>query len=159
MTHDRYIAVESRIGVALNAIVGGGFVFLMFGGLTKIGLWGMQGLAFDLLPTTFMISLMMTIGLTLLTRARVRKGAIGPLAYKRRLPGNVILRGLMLAIVMTLVLAPISVGLLALIWPTTGDWPFLIVLAFKIAYSVLIGVLLTPVILRAAFNDGLAYPA
>jgi len=154
MTHDRYIAIETRIGVVLNAIVGGAFVFLMFGGLANVGLWGMQGLAFDLLPTTFMISLMMTIGLTLMTRSRVQKGKIGPTAYNRRLPTNVILRGLTLAIIMTLLLVPLSIGLLMLLWTVTGDWPFLIVLGFKSAFSVLIGVVLTPVILRAAFNDG-----
>jgi hypothetical protein len=154
MDHDRYIAIETRIGIGLNAVVSGAFVFLMFGGQATIKLWGMGGLAFDLVPTTFMITLMMTVALTLITRSRLKKGAVGPLMSARRLPGNVLLRGLTLALLATLVFVPVSVGALTLIWPMTGDWSFLVVLAFKIVYSAVLGIVLTPVILRAAFNDG-----
>lgn len=154
MEHSRYVMIETILSVILNTIVGGIFVFVMFGGMEQIGLWGEAGLAFDLVPTVFMITLMTTIALTLLTRSRMRAGKVAPIVMDSRLPKNPILRGLVLAVSATIAIVPVSVLILWLIWPTTGDWSFVAVLIFKCIFSALLGLLVTPIIVRNALKRG-----
>lgn len=151
--HKRYVAVETAVGVVLNIVVGALFVWLMFGGRARVGLWGADGLAFDLVPTVFMITLMTTVALTLITRARIRKGAVPPMRDSGRpIPGIVPLRALLFALVATVAIVPLSVAILWLVW--RGDWSFGAVMGFKIAYCAVLGLLVTPPILRAALRDG-----
>ena len=156
MEHSRYVMIETILSVILNTIVGGIFVFVMFSGMERIGLWGEAGLAFDLVPTVFMITLMTTIALTLLTRSRVKAGKVAPMRMDSRLPTNPILRGLVLALTATIALVPASVLILWLIWPTTGDWSFMAVLVFKCVFSAALGLLVTPIIVRNALKHGTA---
>jgi hypothetical protein len=151
--HVRYVRIETGISIVLNAVVGAVFVRLMFGGRSTVGLWGTDGLAFDLLPTVFMITLMTTIALTLITRARVRKGAVPPMTdMGPRLPRPAPVRALLLAGAAALAIVPVSVLALWAVW--TGPWSYGAVMAFKIAFSALVGLLVTPPILRAALRDG-----
>lgn len=152
--HARYIRTETIVAMVLNAIVGAVFVWLMFGGQSAIGLWGQDGLAFDLLPTVFMITLMTTIALTLITRARMRKGAVPPMTGASRLPRLLPLRAVLLAVAAVVAIVPVSVFLLWAIW--SGPWSYGAVMAFKVAFSVLLGLLVTPPILRAALRDGVS---
>ena len=55
---------ETMISTVPNALVSAAFVWLLFAGQATVSLWGISGLAFDLVPTTFMLTLMTTIGLT-----------------------------------------------------------------------------------------------
>lgn len=153
MEHSRYIRTETTISAVLNAVIGAAFVFLMFGGMQTIGLWGANGLAIDLLPTVFMITLMTTVGLTLITRARVRAGKVPKRSGRSSLSNNVFARALVLAAGSTIAFVPASVLGLALIWAVSGDWLFIAVLVFKVMYSALLGVIVTPIILRAALAD------
>lgn len=151
--HRKYIRIETGIAIVLNAIVGALFVWILFGGKTQIGLWGDAGLAFDLLPTVFMITLMSTVALTILTRKRLRGGAVPPLTDRGpRLPRFVLLRALLLAAVATIAIVPLSVLALSLVW--TAPWSFGAVLIFKIIYSAALGLIVTPVIVTAALRDG-----
>ena len=154
MPHQRYILIETIISAVLNAIVGTLFVFLMFGGMPQIGLWGEAGLAFDLVPTVFMITLMTTIALTLITRSRIAAGKVARAAPVSGLPSNPIVRGLLFAVAAALTIAPVSAAILYAIWPVTGDWTFNTVLVFKIAYCALLGLLITPTIVRHALRSG-----
>lgn len=154
--HARYIRIETIVAMVLNAVVGALFVWLMFGGRSMIGLWGQDGLAFDLLPTVFMITLMTCIALTLITRARMRKGAVPPMTGPSRSPHLLPLRAVLFALTAVVVIVPASVLLLWAVW--TGPWSFGAVMAFKIAFSVLLGLIVTPPILRAALRDGVERP-
>lgn len=147
-----FIRRETAIGIVLNIVVSAAFVWLMFGGRATIGLWGMDGLAFDLVPTTFMITLMTTIALTFLTRARVRAGGVAALGGGSWLPAFPPIRGVLLGLVATVAIVPAIVGLLALGWGR--DWSFDEVLGFKMAYGAALGLLVTPIVLRFALRDG-----
>jgi hypothetical protein len=57
-------------------------VWLVFGSVDRIGLWGASGLAADLVPTTFMITMMMTFGLTRFTRIACAAARWAPLAAR-----------------------------------------------------------------------------
>jgi len=49
-----YLLRETAISMGINAVLSAVFVFLIFRGKTKIGLWGAGGLAFNFVPQTFM---------------------------------------------------------------------------------------------------------
>jgi hypothetical protein len=145
---------ETSISTIPNAVVSAGFVWLIFGSTAKIPLWGMDGLAFDLVPTTFMLTLMTTIALTLLMRKRLRDGAlVRPDAGGRplHLPRNPVLRGLVLGLGLLLIFVPVSVAALSAIWQ--GDWTFAQVLTFKIVYGVIVGWVATPLVVLAALRE------
>ena len=144
---------ETLISTVPNAVVSAGFVWLVFAGQDTIPLWGMAGLAFDLVPTTFMLTLMTTIALTLIFRKRRRDGAL-PLAgvpVPLRVPHNPVLRGVTFGLGLLVLFVPASVALLAAIWQ--GDWSFEKVLAFKIFYGVLVGWAATPLVVLAALRE------
>ena len=153
MPHGRYILTETVASAVLNAIVGGLFVFVVFGSVASIELWGPRGLAIDLLPTVFMITLMTTIALTIITRRRMLAGAVQPAEATTVLPANPVLRGLLLAIGATIVLVPASVAILSVVWRSTGDWTFTEVLLFKCIYSATLGFLVTPLIVISALRS------
>jgi len=145
---------ETLISTIPNAAVSAGFVWLLFGGRSHIGLWGMDGLAFDLVPTTFMLTLATTIALTLLFRKRLRDRTLtrpnaggSPLP----LPRNPMLRGIVLGFGLLLAFVPVSVIALSAIWQ--ADWPFVQVLVFKIAYGVVVGWVATPLVVLAVMRE------
>jgi hypothetical protein len=145
---------ETLISTVPNAVVSAGFVWLLFGGQSHIPLWGMNGLAFDLVPTTFMLTLMTTIGLTLLLRKRRQSGTLAVAAEAAApllLPRNPVLRGVVLGAALLLLFVPACVFILAAVWQ--DDWPFAWVLAFKIAYGVAVGWVATPLVVLAALRE------
>ncbi|GGI71451.1 hypothetical protein GCM10007973_05530 [Polymorphobacter multimanifer] len=141
---------ETLVSTLPNAVISALFVWLLFGGQPTVPLWGPAGLAVDLLPTTLMLTLMTTIGLTLLVRHRRRRGS-PPAHGSNWLPRHPLLRGLMLGALMLVLFVPVSVALLALVWG--ADWSFATVLVFKIGYGVLLGWVVTPIVVRAALRD------
>ena len=147
----RILATEAAISIVPNALVSALFVWLMFGGRATVPLWGMQGLAFDLVPTTFMLTLMTTIALTLIVRARRRKGLAQVPPGQPRVPCNVVARGIVFGLTLCGLFLPVSIVLLWLGWD--GDWSYGRVMGFKIAYGVAVGLVATPLVVLAALRD------
>ena len=147
----RILATEAAISIVPNALVSALFVWLMFGGRATVPLWGVQGLAFDLVPTTFMLTLMTAIALTLIVRARRRGGLAQVPPGAPHLPANVVLRGIVLGLTLCGLFLPVSILLLWLGWG--GDWSYGSVMAFKIAYGVAVGLVATPLVVLAALRD------
>ena len=150
-TTQRILTTEAAISVVPNALVSALFVWLMFGGKARVPLWGSNGVAFDLVPTTFMLTLMTTIALTLIVRARRRKGLARVPPGAPRLPHNVVLRGIILGLTLCGAFLPVSIGLLWLGWE--GDWSYGRVMTFKIVYGVAVGLVATPLAVLAALRD------
>lgn len=157
--HEAYVKGETRISIVLSVIISLLFAWAVFppGGAIPMG--GMGGIAFDLVPTTFMIVLMTTIALSLLTHARRRKGAVGVLALEagaphwgvrlaRRLPRHFLLRAVALALGACAVFIPAM--LLILFIARVSDMAFVPFLLFKAVYGAFLAALFTPPILIAA---------
>ena len=147
----RFLGVQLAVSAVLNALISALFVWLVFRGTDRIMLWGSTGLAADLVPTTFMITLMSTIALTLATRGAVRAGRLEGRRSRWRLPRNPFLRGLLFAAAATILLVPLTTLALWAIW--SGDWSYDKVMMFKIAYGVALGFVVTPIIISAAAAD------
>ncbi len=151
----RFLAVEIVINAIASGILSAVFVWLMFGGVAQVPLWGMHGLAFDLVPTTFMITLMMTLGLTVFTRWRCATGRAPTCAGATRLPRRLFWRALLLAVVLTLILVPPGIIALGMLGP--DPWRYGSVMLFKIIYGVLLAAAITPIIVLAAMREAFAF--
>lgn len=153
----RYVRAETVASVVINAAVSAAFVWLIFRGMAVIPLWGSRGLAVDLIPTTFMITLMSTIASTLITRGRLRRSQAPQLAradagsIARALPRNLLLRALTLALGATLVLVPLTVAGLILFGIESAAYGN--VMLFKIGYGAVLALIVTPAIVRRALLD------
>lgn len=148
----RFIVTETLVNGALSAVLSAGFVWLIFGGRSAIPLRGADGVIFDQLPMTFMISLMMTFGLTLFTRARCAKGQAPRRDSRLPLPRWLPLRAVSVAVVATVLLVGISAALLAAFGPPV--WSYAEVTVFKMIYGTIVAMAVTPVIVVGAMRDG-----
>ena len=151
-----YIRRERRIGVAINLVLSLAFTALLFPDVGRVPLWGADGMALDLVPTVFMLTLMGSLAVTLVARKRLRVGAIAPLpAYQcgwaaRALPGHWALRVVLVAIVVTAAVVPLSVLVL---WSCGFDsMSYPQYLGFKAAYGPVVGALSTGVVVRSALR-------
>lgn len=156
--HRRYLAVETAISVVLNVLVTAAFAWFPFHDEDSVPLWGPLGIAVDLVPTTFMITLMVSIALTLITRRRVRAGhvpGLNPAAMSYPwygwLPRQVVWRAVALGMTLTVVLVPGVIALFVL--AGINLLPFDSFFLFKLIYGGLLAILITPVILTAALAD------
>jgi hypothetical protein len=147
----RTVLTEAAISILPNALFSAFFVWLLFRGTQRIGLWGTDGVAFDLVPTTFMLTLITTVLVTWLVRRRVAAGATKPAPGVTRLPRNRLVRGIVLGLMMVVLLVPVTVAALTQVW--AGDWSFAQMLWFKIFYGVALGLIVTPLVVLAALRD------
>lgn len=147
----RTLTIEAGISIVPNALVSALFVWLLFRGTDAIPLWGPQGVAFDLLPTTFMLTLMTTLGLSLIVRARRRRGVAQVAPGFPRLPRLLPLRGIVLGLALVVVFVPVTVLALWATWD--GPWSYATMMAFKIAYGIAVGLVATPLVVLAALRD------
>jgi hypothetical protein len=97
------IARETAISMAINSALNLGFSLLAFGSKAEVPVWGVGGLLFDLLPTSFMITLMGSVVPSLINRRH-----LSPTPSIR----FILLCGLLLALLAVLVLVPAAALLL-----------------------------------------------
>lgn len=146
-SHSAYIRKETVISMAINAVISAAFTWAVFGGQQVAPMWTSGGVTADLLPQTFMVSVMSALVPTLLTRKRRRAGVISYDDRASRIPGNVLVRAIGIALVATIVL----VGLAAAAIAASGiEWigvPMLF--PAKIAYGAIVASIVTPLALRA----------
>ena len=146
--HRRYLVTEACVGAAINGVLSVAFVFLMFAGQAHVSI---AALTLDALPQSFMIALMASIVPTLITRRRLRAGAVRALPSMRlTLPRQAVPRGLVLA----LVIAALAVAAHWLLLPllTPASWPFAAMLAYKAVYGALLGAGVTLGAVRVALG-------
>ncbi len=156
--HRSNLRVETAISVVFNTIISGVFAWGIFHGTAVIPRWGAKGIVVDLIPTVFMITLVMTIVLTLITRGRVKKGKLpaptwgkSDLRINGWLPRNVVLRAVLQAATATLILVPLSA--LILVAAGVESMGFTVFFIFKLFYGAIIAVLITPLIILRALAD------
>lgn len=150
--HASYVRRETFVAVLINSVLSAVFTFLVFGRRDGIALWGLDGLALDFVPQTFIITLATVVAATVLTRKRVRARGIERLAeVPTRLPSNVVVRAVLLAALATLLLGGAATVVSALMWE--GPVGFIAILVPKIVYGAAVAAIVAPFALRAALKD------
>ncbi|MGE0114456.1 MAG: hypothetical protein AB7T07_06195 [Steroidobacteraceae bacterium] len=146
-THKNYIKRETIIGIFANLLMVTAITFVVFGDLKLIGPWGSKGFVADFGIQTFAIGLIASFFPSIITRKRL---AAGSLTYANtvwfRLPQNLLLRCLLIACATFIVVAPISVGIVLLIWPSMS---FGLFFGLKALLATVTCILVTPVALSA----------
>ncbi|MCL4791039.1 MAG: hypothetical protein KJ040_03205 [Gammaproteobacteria bacterium] len=157
MQHRDMVRKEVLLAVLGNAVVAVIIVWALYGGEDLIPVLGTDGGAFGVVPGTFLFTLGMTVGLTRTIRSRVRKGVIAALPLSeapgiaRRLPQNLLVRGLLMALSAEICLVPATIALLS--WLAPDTWSFGAVLAFNVAYFAGLCLLVLPAVLWRALCD------
>lgn len=156
--HRKYILADFAFGAIPNALISAAAAYLIFRHSALVPLWGAQGIAFDLAPTVFMVTLMQLIICTVLTRNRIQAGAVPAIGVSRRnipilrmLPNNVVLRGLVVALPTTVILLPLSI--IAMLALEIDSMSLSIFVVFKTACGPAIGLVTAPIVYLAALSD------
>jgi hypothetical protein len=147
--HKRFLLLEEGVGsVVVNLVINGVIAYLMFRGAASVPLWGQQSIAADTIGTTFFLPLITCLIVTPLARRQVRAGRIGALAGAplglQWMPARTLWRGAVLGLLSALVVAPPSLGALALLG--VGAQRFWGFVAFKAAFAAALGLVITPLV-------------
>ena len=158
--HRRYLKTETAVNSIVNAAFSAIFTWLLFRSADIIPLWGATGMAVDLIPTVFMCTLATGLIATIMTRKKVRQGVLHqlPTAWSNYLlirmwPRNVVLRSVLVALLATLTLVPLSVGVM--LGFNVTEMNYMPLLMFKIVYGGAVTALSAPGFLIAAMTDDL----
>ena len=151
-SYTRYIVTETTVSILINVLISALFMVMVFGRSTWIELWGGHGLAVDFIPQTFMIAAMSVLVPTLLTRRRIKRGVLVRSAGEPpRLLGNLALRVIALAIVLTLALGAAGVLILDILWTRPlGFWE---AFPLKLLYGGVVALIATPIGLYIALSE------
>lgn len=150
--HRKYLIVETLVSVVVNGAISALFVVLAFAGRSEVDLWGPGNLAVDLLPQTFAVAFMSVLVPTILTRKRLRSGKLGRAeGVSSRLPRNLWLRSLLLAVAATVLIAGTMIALLAALW--SGPIAYGDLFLLKVLYGGVVALLVTPIALVATLAD------
>ena len=154
----RFLRNETVASVVINALLAALFARLVFGGRQQVDLWGSAGLAWDLVPTAFLIAFIMTLIVTMLTWRRLRAGSAPSVAWARAqhawlggLPRSLPLRAVAMGLLSVVLFVPPAVlvlyqGQLCPMAPAG-------VYGVKIVFSAAVALVFTPVVLLAAMSD------
>ena len=151
-SYRRYIVTETTVSILINVLISALFMVIVFGRSTVIELWGGHGLAVDFIPQTFMIAAMSVLVPTLLTRQRIKRGVLVRSPVERpRLLGNLALRVIAVAIVLTVALGTAGVLILAVLW--TRPLHFWEAFPLKLLYGGIVALIATPIGLYIALCE------
>ena len=79
---DAYIRRETRISMAINAMLSLLIFLAVFGLRQPVKSWGVGQWVFDFLPQSFMIALMSVLIPGMLARQKLQKGALRPVSHR-----------------------------------------------------------------------------
>ena len=150
----KIVVVETVIAVIFSVAFSGLFAWLLFAGVESIGLWQPNGgLIGDLVPTIFMSAFMITAIVTRIIRGRHKNDRFRTVSFyvPSWAPHNAAARGLVYALVYTVIFLPTTALALASsdFAPVGYDTYF----AFKLVYGALLGIAVTPLAIMTALAD------
>jgi hypothetical protein len=145
-----YLARETLVSAAINAVISVGFFLLVFGGVDPVPVWGMGNYAFDFVPQSFAIGLMAKLVPGLLCRKAIAQGRIEGVAETPAAPDSIVARAVLNAILAVVV----GAGLCALVLWATGieAISYTAALILKVLYGAVLGSLITHFALHRMTN-------
>lgn len=145
--HLAYIRRETMVSMLINAVLTALFFWVVFGEFEMVPVWGIGYWVFDFLPQSFLIGLMSSFVPGLLTRKRMKDGALPPSGEIVRLPNSLPLRSLLFGIG-SAIIGTIAVAVIT--WVSgASSIASTLALCLKIAYAAALSGVVTPIGLRA----------
>jgi hypothetical protein len=143
-----HLRTSTLISVVISMAISAAFFLLVFGRTPQIALLGSDGLAADFIPQTLAAGFMAALVPALQTRAKI---IAGTLAGSVSSPGAICARAAMLAVAAL----GLAAAVVALLWlGQVQALPWSAALGLKIAYGGLLGLIITPIALRAIMQRG-----
>ena len=159
----RLVRRETVVNLAVSAVLAAFVGWLIFRGDTAlVALAPPLGGVFGIVPGTFNFTLLVTLGLSMVIRKRVRAGAAPLLDASHagtrwaRLPQPLSLRALTLAVLATLTFVPLTLLLVRVAIGAgllPAQWSFAGMLGFFVVYFVLLTWAVTPIVVWRALLD------
>lgn len=149
MTDPRtFVRKQTLISIVISMAISAVFFMLVFRSGNPIAVWAPDNLAFDFLPQSGAAAFMAALMPALQARAAIAKGQL-----HGTMPTivSIVTRAIVLA-VLALVLAGCVIVLLK--FSGVAVFPRSTVLAIKVAYGALLGLIITPPALRAVLPEG-----
>lgn len=143
-SHKKHILKQALLNALICGVINSIMTYVLFPIGENVPVWGINGFAVDLVPTTFAAigASMLMPGLA--TEKAVRNGVLQPLPTGgRRLPGSAITR----ALILSSIIAPLLGGVmwLCLLLADPVSVSFFFVLAFKFVYGAALGLVVARV--------------
>jgi hypothetical protein len=147
----RYIALETAIGMAINATLSVGLAYAMFEAHVPMPVESLALLLRDVGTQCFIVALMSVLVPTLLTRRRCKVGALQSLDRRASWLDNLLLRSVLIAACATV----IGVALSCAILPRLAPARFTInaYLALKAAVGAIVAFTVTPIAVHLGLGD------
>ena len=145
--HRRYIVIETLISIAINTMISICIAWLIFGGSASVS---PRALVLDAAPQSFMIVLMSVVVPGILTRRRIARGQIAPIAGPRP---RYSLAARAIAMAMISAVAGVALHAVLLGSLTPDVWDLRHAIALKAAYGAALAAAVTPTMLRYALRS------
>ena len=159
--HERLVRRETVLNTVLTAVIAAALTWVLFHGRAGIApLAPVPDGIFGILPGTFNFTLLVTLGLSASIRHRVARGRVTRIAVvpgrAARLPRLLLLRALLLAAAATVLLVPLTYGV---VWTCLRAgfipalWSFTGMTVFFVAYFCALSLIITPWVVWRALQD------
>jgi hypothetical protein len=155
--HRQAVRAETVVSIAINSLVPAAIIWFLDVSPPRT-LFGEHGILGSMLPAAGLATLLMTLVLTNIVRARVRKRSLPALDWPKSergamawIPANMILRAIALAVLALILLVPSGLVVVALInvLPLTKVG-FLI---FNLVYGAVVGLVMARFVVLPALAD------
>jgi len=147
VAHRHYIVIETLISIAINTMISACIAWLVFGGAASVS---SRSLVLDAAPQSFMIVLMSVVVPGILTRRRMARGQIAPIAGPRP---RYSLAARAIAMAMISAVAGVALHAVLLGFLTPEVWGLRHAIALKAAYGAVLAAAVTPTMLRYALRS------
>jgi hypothetical protein len=157
--HYQYLLIDLVIGTAItNFVINIAVGYGLFRTMSTIPLWGSQSIAGDTIGTAFLLPLIFTPIITMMTHKKIQKGTLPASNWRRsshallgKLPQKTWGRALIFGLLFLAISASITILLLKVLNITEMNlWPFIF---FKASFSAVLAVLVAPIVAICAIGD------
>lgn len=155
----KYLVGQSVAGAVINFLLNGAIGWLLYRQLPRVPLYGAQSMAGDVVVTSLLLPVLICLIATPLIRGEVARARLPAVSWLRpgsrravRLPGNLLLRALVLGLLSAILVSPIIILALSSLGVDRLElWSFV---AFKASFAAALAAVITPIVASRALEDG-----
>jgi hypothetical protein len=158
-SHYKFLIVEQVIlAFIINYIVNAAIGYVAYRGISTLPMWGMKSIVGDSIIMIFLLTIIVAFVVTLTTHKKVKGGHLESLGWRRSsnailamLPQNTFWRSLELAIIFTIIITPIVIGVLLLLNIT--EMTHMTFVIYKGLLAGLLAIIVAPLAAVCALGD------
>ena len=157
--HYKYLIIDQGIlAFIINSTINAAIGYGIYISRLTLPLWGMTSIAGDIIIMTFLLTIIVSYLVTLATYKKIKKGRLEKATWRRlsnpilgKLPGNSFFRAMILALLFTIIIAPIVIVALAALG--INEMTFMTFVIFKGTLAGFLAIIVAPLSAACAFGD------